>query len=78
MQETPNKGPNIRHLGKHIFKYDKRHNLEVIANQNEDIDKVLSNEFWINPTITDVQEMCLVKFRTGQYLGHARKQFFFG
>ena len=54
MQETPDKGP-IWHLGKHILKYDKRHNLEIIANQtnqlhkwldNKDIDKVISNDFW--------------------------------
>ena len=32
MQETLDKGP-IRHLGKHILKYDKKHNLAIIANQ---------------------------------------------
>ena len=69
MQETPNKGP-IRHLGKYVLKNDKRHNLEnqkhtkYITHQthqlhkwldNKDIDKVLSNGFWKNPTITDKQ-----------------------
>ena len=53
MQETLDKGP-IRHLGKYVLKYDKRHNLEIITNQtyqlhkwldNKDIDKVLSNDF---------------------------------
>ena len=86
MQETPDKGP-IRHLGKYILNYDKRQNLEIIANQthqlhkwldNQDIDEILSNDFWNNPTITSKQKTCLVKFRTGQYMGHARKQLFFG
>ena len=85
MQETLDKGP-IRHLGKHILKYDKKHNLEAIANQthqlhkwleNKDTDKTLSNNFWTNPSITDKQKTCLVKFQTGQYMGHARKQLFF-
>ena len=73
MQETPDKGP-IRHLGKHVLKHDKKHNLEIIANQihqlhkwleNKDIDKTLSNNFWTNPSITDKQKTCLVKFQTG-------------
>ena len=51
MQETPDKGP-IRHLGKQVLKYDKKYNLEVIANQthrlhkwleNKDIDKTFNN-----------------------------------
>ena len=86
MQDTPDKGP-IRHLGKYILKYDKKHNLTIVATQthqlhkwlnNKDIDKDLSNDFWNNPVITDKQKTCLVKFRTGQYMGHARKQLFFG
>ena len=65
----------------------KKHNLALIATQthqlhkwldNKDIDKALSNDFWNNPTITDKQKTCLIKFRTGQYMGHARKQLFFG
>ena len=86
MEETPNKGP-IRHLSKHILKHDNELNLTIIANQthqlhkwleNDDIDKVLSNDFWTNLAITDKQKTCLIKFRTGQYMGHARKQLFFG
>ena len=86
MQDTPDKGP-IRHLGKYILKYDNKHNLTIMASQthqlhkwldNNDIDKPLSNAFWNNPIITDKQKTCLVKFRTGQYMGHARKQLFFG
>ena len=65
----------------------KKHNLEIKANRkhqlhkwlnNKDIDKVLSNEFSKNPTITNKRKKCLVKFRTGQYMGHAWKQLFFG
>ena len=64
MQETPDKGP-IRHLGKYILKYDKRHNLDIIATQthqvhkwldNKEIDKALSNDFWNSHVITDKQK----------------------
>ena len=64
MQATPNKGL-IRHLVKNVLEYDKRHNLEIITNQthqlhkwldNKDIVKVLSNDFWKNPTIIDKQK----------------------
>ena len=86
MQDTPNKGP-IRHLSKYILKHDKKHNSTIMASQthqlhkwldNKDIDKNLSNDFWNNPTITNKQKTCLIKFRTGQYMEHARKQLFFG
>ena len=69
MQETPDKGP-IRHLSKHILKHDNEHNLTIIASQthqlhkwleNEDIDKILSNDFWTNHAITDKQKTCLIK-----------------
>ena len=36
MQETPYKGL-IRHLGKHIFKHDKGHNLTIIAKQTHQL-----------------------------------------
>ena len=77
----------IRHLGKCITKYDKKHNLALIATQthqlhkwfdNKNIDKALSNDFWNNLVITNKQKICLVKFRTGQYMGHVGKQLFFG
>ena len=86
MQETLDKGP-IKHLSKHILKHDNEHNLTIIANQphqlhkwleNDDIDKILSNDFWTNPVITNKQKTCLIKFRTRQYMGHVRKQLFFG
>jgi hypothetical protein len=45
---------------------------------NPDIDNELSNEFWNNPIITDAQKTTILKFRTEQYMGNARKQLFFG
>ena len=86
MIDTPNNGP-VRFLEKQIKKYDKIKNLESMAIQtpnickwtgNENIDKELSNEFWNNPTITDKQKSCLIKFCTGTYMGQARKETFFG
>ena len=58
------KGP-IRHLNKHILKHDNAHNLTIVANQthqlhkwleNDNIDKILSNDFWTNPAITYKQK----------------------
>ena len=86
MVDVPYKGP-VRFLEKQIFKYDRENNLAIMAIQtlntckwteNADIDKELSNEFWENPSITDKQKSCLIKFRTGTYMGNARKQMFFG
>jgi hypothetical protein len=86
MIDTPDKGP-IQFLIKQIKKYDIINNLETMAIQtphickwtgNENIDKELSNEYWNNPTITYKQKSCLIKFRTGTYMGQARKQTFFG
>ena len=86
MIDTPDKGPVI-FLETQIKKYDRINNLENLATQtpniykwtgNEDIDKELSNEFWNNPTITDKQKSRLIKFCIGTYMGHARKQTFFG
>lgn len=86
MHKTPDKGP-IRQLGKYVLKYDERHNLEIIANQTHQlhkrlnkkyINKNISNDLRTNPVITDKQHNCLVKFRTGQYMGHTREQLFFG
>ena len=45
---------------------------------NVDKDKELSNKFWTNTSITDKQKACFIKFRTGTYMGKARKQIFFG
>ena len=84
MIDTPDKGP-VRFLEKQINKHDRINNLESMAIQTPNIckwtrneDKELSNEFWNNPIITDKQKSCLIKFRTGTYMGQARKQTFFG
>ena len=86
MEAVPDKGP-VRFLEKQIKKYDRETNIAFMATQtpntckwtqNVDIDKELSNEFWTNPLITDKQKSCLIKFRTGTYMGNARKQLFFG
>ena len=86
MDETPDKGP-IKFLEKHIIKYDRKYNLEIIATDfpnidkwvaNKDIDNELSNEYWTNKHITDSQKTCLLKLRHGQYIDNARKQLFFG
>ena len=86
MATTPDKGP-IRFLDKYLKKLDLSNNLELIENHiphvqkwisDKNIDSELSTNFWKNPTITDSQKTCLIKFRTGQYMGNARKQTFFG
>jgi hypothetical protein len=86
MIDKPDKGP-VRFLDKQIIRYDKINNLETMATQtpnickwtgNADIDKELSNELWNNPNITDKQKSCLIKLRTGTYMGDAKKQLFFG
>jgi hypothetical protein len=86
MMDTPYKGL-VGFIEKQIIKHDRINNLETMAIQtpnickwtcNADIDKELSNEFWNNPTITDKQKSCLIKFRTGTYMGQAIKQTFFG
>ena len=86
MGTTPDKGP-IRFLEKHLVKYNKNINLELIPLlypnidkwiANDKIDNELSNKLWTNRNITDSQKTCLLKLRHGQYMGNARKQLFFG
>ena len=86
MMDVPDKGP-VRFLEKQIIKYDRENNLENMAIQtpntrkwtgNADIDKEFSNEFWENRAITNKQKPCVIKYRTGTYMGNARKQMFFG
>ena len=72
MTDVLDKGP-VKFLEKQIKKYDRETNIAIMATQtpytckwtdNVDIDKELLNEFWANPSITDKQKSCLVKFRT--------------
>ena len=44
---------------------------------NPDIDNEIFNTFWTNLMITYSQKTCLLKFRTGQYIGNARIFVFF-
>ena len=69
MQETLDKGL-IKHLGKHILKHHKGHNLAIISCQthqlhkwlkNVDIDKILSNDLWTNLVVMDKPKICLKK-----------------
>ena len=70
----------IQHLGKHILKHDKRtrqtHQLHKWI-ENNDIDRILSHDFWTNLAITYKQKTSLIKFRSGQYMCHIWKQIFF-
>ena len=73
MVATPDKGP-IRFLEKYIIKHDQKHYLENIATSfpnlekwvaNDDIDNKLSNEFWTNTAVTNLQKTCLLKLTHG-------------
>jgi ribonuclease HI len=44
---------------------------------NKEMDLEDSNDFWDNKLITDSQITQLLKFRTGQYMGNARKHIFY-
>lgn len=57
----------------------KKHNPTALVDQthqfhkylkNNDIDKILSNDFWENPIITYKHNTCLIKFQTQQYMDH--------
>ena len=86
MGTNPDKGP-IRFLEKHLTKYDRNVNIELIPIlypnidkwiANETIDNDPSNKFWTNKNITDSQKTCLLKLRHGQNMGTARIKLFFG
>ena len=84
--KCPDKG-HVRCLQTYLTKYDQEKNIAIMTNQFPNINKwtpnpniynELSNNFWHNPMITDTQKTNILKFRTGQYMGNARKQLFFG
>ena len=86
MGTTPDKEP-IRSFEKHLSKYDKNINLELIPIlypnldkwiANEKIDNELSNKLWTNKNIIDSPKTCILKLRHGQYMGNAKKQLFSG
>ena len=70
MKEAHDKG-TVKHLNKHILKYDKRCNLVAIVGQthqlykwldNKDTDKILSNDFWKDLITIDKLITSLIKF----------------
>ncbi|HYP42600.1 MAG TPA: hypothetical protein VEQ18_01110 [Candidatus Nitrosocosmicus sp.] len=85
-EKRPDKGP-VRCLQTYLHDYDRTNNIETLANDfpniskwttNPDIDNELSNAYWLIPLITDYRKTTILKLRTGQYMGNARKQLFFG
>ena len=81
--DHPIKGP-IRHLKSYLKRLEHDENEELAKTfeninkwiNNPLIDNKISNNFWINPTITDAQITQFLKFRYGQYMGNARKHLF--
>ena len=84
MHYTPYKG-FIRNFQRYLIKYTTKHHLTELTrhfpNINKwtsdvNIDKISSNTFWTNPQILEKQIKQLIKFRTNQYMGNARKRLF--
>jgi hypothetical protein len=84
MYHTPYKGP-IHNFQRYLHKYttdtyltELAHNFHNIQKWTNDanIDKISSNSFWQNPQISEAQIKQLIKFRTNQYMGNARKHLF--
>ena len=84
MHYTPYKGP-IRNFQRYLIKYTTENHLTELAqnfpNINKwtsdvNIDNITSNTFWTNPHILEKQIKQLLKFRTNQYMGNARKHLF--
>lgn len=76
----------IRHLDKHILKYDKRHILTTITDQthqlhnwlkNDDTYKSQSNNLWKPPNITDKQKDVLNQIPNGTIYGPCPKNTYF-
>jgi hypothetical protein len=84
MHYTPNKGP-IRNFQRYLQKYTTDTHLTELARNfpnihkwtsDANIDKISSNAFWTNPQISESQIKQLIKLRTNQYMGNARKYLF--
>jgi hypothetical protein len=81
--DHPYKGP-IRHLKSYLEQVEKENNDELAKKfdninkwvNNPHIDNKISNNFWTNPNITDVQITELLKFRYRQYISNVRKHLF--
>jgi hypothetical protein len=81
---TQYKGP-IRNFRRYLQKYTTENHLTKLPQNfpnihkwtnDTNIDNVSSNEFWTNPQISENQIKQLIKFRTNQYMGNARKHLF--
>jgi hypothetical protein len=84
MHYTPYKGP-IRNFQRFLQKYTTDTHLTKLARNfpniykwtsDTNIDNISSNAFWTNPQISESQIKQLLKFRTNQYMGKARKHLF--
>ena len=83
--KRPDKG-HVRCLQTYLTKHDQINNIQIMLNRfpniskwtmNPDINNELSNDFWHNPMVSDEQKTNILKCRTGQYMGNARKQLLF-
>jgi hypothetical protein len=84
MHTIPYKGP-IRNFQRYLHKYTTENHLTEVAMNFPNIYKWTSdsniypnssNKFWTNPQISENQIKQLIKFRTNQYMGNARKHLF--
>jgi hypothetical protein len=84
MHYTPYKGP-IRNFQRYLIKYTNENHLTELAQNfpsihkwtsDTNIDRISSNTFWTNLQISETQIKQLLKFRTNQYMGNARKHLF--
>jgi hypothetical protein len=81
--DHPYKG-STRYLKSYLEQVEKENNNNLAKTfdninkwvNNPHIDKKISNNFWIDPSITYAQITQLLKFRYGQYMGNARKHLF--
>ena len=84
MHNTLYKGP-IRNFQRYNIKYTTKNYLTGLARNfpnihkwtsDINIDRISSNTFWNNLQISEKQIKQLIKFRTNQYMGNARKHLF--
>jgi hypothetical protein len=81
--DHPYKVP-IRHLKSYLEKIEKEDNVKLARTfdninkwiNNPLIDNKISNNFWMDPTVTDSQIIQLQKFRYGRCMENARKHLF--
>jgi hypothetical protein len=77
------KGP-IQSFNNYLKKLEDKENKDIAQTfesikrwiNDDKLDNKISNAFWTNPTIIDVQIIQLLKFKYGQYMGNAQKHIF--